>query len=106
MMNTGHEASILRKRIRTLLTDVLRYSSAERLTPSHPLVLSMEKEEPYRISSEYLLLLRKTLTTQQLRILVQRTRSFLIFIQYLFPDLLKNKLATRYTTDNTRSDYA
>ncbi|EFA3393836.1 hypothetical protein P3F68_001895 [Salmonella enterica] len=52
MMNTGHEASILRKRIRTLLTDVLRYSSAERLTPSHSLALSMEKEDVYRISSE------------------------------------------------------
>ncbi|CAD6107499.1 hypothetical protein [Escherichia coli] len=70
MMNTD-DASILRKRIRTLLTDVLRYSSAELLTPSHPLVLSMEKEDPYRISSEYLLLLRKTLTAQQLRKLVQ-----------------------------------
>lgn len=71
MMNTGHEVSILRKRIRTLLTDVLWYSSAELLTPSHPLVLRMEKEDPYRISSEYLLLLRKTLTAQQTRKLAQ-----------------------------------
>ncbi|ECL8479787.1 hypothetical protein FTZ03_22670 [Salmonella enterica] len=70
-MNTGHEVSPLRKRIRTLLTDVLRYSSAELLTPSHPLVLRMEKEDPYRISSEYLLLLRKTLTAQQTRKLAQ-----------------------------------
>ncbi|EAA7541608.1 hypothetical protein OP281_004079 [Salmonella enterica] len=70
-MNTGHEASPLRKHIRTLLIDVLRYSSAELLTPSHPLVLRMEKEDAYRISSEYLLLLRKTLTAQQTRKLAQ-----------------------------------
>ncbi|EBP1800612.1 hypothetical protein AVB85_22595 [Salmonella enterica subsp. enterica serovar Vitkin] len=70
-MSIRHEASILRRRIRTLLTDVLRYSSAELLTPSHPLVLRMEKEDPYRISSEYLLLLRKALTVQQTQKLVQ-----------------------------------
>lgn len=72
VMSIRHEASILRRCIRTLLTDVLRYFSAELLTtPSHPLVLRMEKEDPYRISSEYLLLLRKTLTVQQLQKLVQ-----------------------------------
>lgn len=90
MMNSGHEASILRKRIRTLLTDVLRYSSAELLTPSHPLVLSMEKEDPYRISSEYLLLLRKTLTAQQARKLVQDIKTWCRNIQKMSVPILKH----------------
>ena len=63
-----------RKQIRMLLIDAIRYSMSELLSPLHPLVIRMEKEDPYSISIKTISLAKIELNERQQEKLTQDIR--------------------------------